>query len=133
MHTTSGKLLICLYAASLALAGCMAAGTASSTAAPSGQAKITPPVTAAAQALQKGEVLPPGSRADAQGRLQVYVYVTDTSAATLSRLAQAGLAGGSDAAGMGLVQGWIAPDALTALAGLDCVTNITLPRYAVPR
>ena len=131
MHTTSGKLLICLYAASLILAGCMATETASS--APAGQGKIAPSVEAAAQELEKGESLEPGARADTQGRLQVYVYVSDASTATLTRLTQAGLVGASGATDMGIVQGWIAPDALTHLAGLDCVRNITLPRYAVPR
>jgi hypothetical protein len=133
MHTTSGKLLISLYAASLALAGCMAAETASSAAAPADQGKIAPPVEAAAQELEKGESLEPGARADTQGRLQVYVYVTDASTATLNQLTRAGLLGASGSAEMGVVQGWIAPDALTSLAGLDCVRNITLPRYAVPR
>lgn len=133
MHATSGKLLVCLYAASLTLAGCTSAQTPSSAAAPTTQAKITPPVETAVQALQKGEALPPGARTDAQGRLQVFVYVTDTTAATLARLTQAGLMGTSSSAEMGVVQGWIAPDSLTPLAALDCVRNITLPRYAVPR
>jgi hypothetical protein len=133
MHPTSGKLLVCLYAASLVVTGCAASGAASSAAGPAAQAKIAPPVQAAARELERGEPLTPGARADAQGQLEVYVYVTDVSAATLSRLAQAGLAGASSAADMGVVQGWIAPDALTGLSGLDCVRNITLPRYAVPR
>lgn len=133
MHATSGKPPICLYAASLALAGCTAAPTSSSAVAPTAQTKIAPSVETAAQALQKGAALVPGARTDAQGRLQVYVYVTDTSAATLARLTQTGLAGTSSSAEMGVVQGWITPDGLSPLAALDCVRNITLPRYTVPR
>jgi|GEM_PF-6154036 len=131
MHATAGKLLICLYAVSLA--GCMAAGARSSAIGPAGQAKIAPPVEAAAQGLERGEPLSPAARADGQGRLQVYVYVGDTSTATLARLTQAGLVDESGSAEMGVVQGWIAPGTLATLAALDCVRNITLPRYAVPR
>ncbi|HEY1774456.1 MAG TPA: hypothetical protein VGH91_14835 [Gammaproteobacteria bacterium] len=130
MRATSGKLLICLYATSVVLMGCMPAGNASS---PSIQAKISAPVAAAKQELEKGETLGPGARTDAQGRLQVYVYVTDTSADTLTRLTEAGLTGITSSADMGLVQGWIATQDLLTLARLLCVRNITLPRYASSR
>lgn len=133
MHATSGKLLICLYAISGILMGCMAAGNASPAGDAPIQAKISPTVAAAKQVLEKGETLPPGARADSQGRLQVYVYVTDTSADTLARLTQAGLAGMTSAADLGLVQGWIATHDLATLAGLSCVKVITLPRYASSR
>lgn len=113
--------------------GCMAAGNASSAGDPVIQAKISPTVAAAKQALEKGDTLPPGARADALGRLQVYVYVTDTSADTLTRLTQAGLAGMTSSADLGLVQGWIATHDLTTLAGLSCVKVVTLPRYALSR
>ena len=132
MHPISGKLLICLYAASGVLTGCMGAGNGSSAVDPAIQAKISQPVAAAKQELEKGESLGPGARADAQGRLQIYVYVTDTSAATLARLKQAGLVDMVSSAGSELVQGWIATPDLTALAGLPCVKVVTLPRYAVP-
>src|SRR5690242_16751390 len=108
MHAISGKLLVCLYAASALLAGCMSGGNGSSAVEPAIQAKISPPVAAAKQELEKGESLCPGARADAQGRLQVYVYVTDTSAATLVQLKQAGLVDMVSSAGQELVQGWIA-------------------------
>jgi hypothetical protein len=132
MHATSGKLLVCLYLTSGLLLACSAAGTASPTAEAS-QAKISPAVAAATQELEKGAPLDRGARADAQGRLQVYVYVTDSSPDTLARLTQAGLTGMSSSADMGLAQGWIAANDLTALAELPCVKTITLPRYAVPR
>ena len=128
MHTTSGKLLVCLYAASGALVGC-----AASAADPASQAKISAPVAEAAQELEKGETLSPAARADAQGRLQVYVYVTDSSSTTLAQLTQAGLVGTTSSPDMGLVQGWIATHDLAALARLSCVKSITLPRYAVTR
>ena len=133
MHATSGKLLIFLYAISGVLMGCMAAGNASSAGGPAIQTKIAPPVAAARQQLEKGEPLSPGARTDAQGRLQVYVYVTDTSADTLARLTQAGLVDMTSSADLGLAQGWIAMHDLTTLVGLPCVKIVTLPRYAVPR
>ncbi|HEX4300895.1 MAG TPA: hypothetical protein VH327_08500 [Gammaproteobacteria bacterium] len=126
MHATSGKLLVCLYLTSGMLMGCSAAD-------PAIQAKISPAVATAEQELEKSDTLNPGARTDSQGRLQVYVYVTDTSAGTLARLTQAGLVGASASADMGLVQGWIAAHDLTGLARLPCVKIITLPRYAVPR
>jgi hypothetical protein len=131
MHATSGKLLVCLYLTSGILLGCSAAGH--SIARPAAQAKISPAVIAAAQELEKGETLDREARADAQGRLQVYVYVTDTFATTLAQLTQAGLTDMNARADMGLVQGWVATHDLTGLAGLPCVKSITLPRYAVPR
>jgi hypothetical protein len=133
MHATSGKLLVCLYLTSGLLLACSAAGTAAPAADQASQAKISPAVAAATQELETGSPLDRGARADAQGRLQVYVYVTDASSGTLTRLTQAGLTDMSGSADMGLVQGWIATHDLAALAGLPCVKNITLPRYAVPR
>jgi len=122
------KLLLCLMSGMMM--ACNAAGTAPSAAA---QAKLAPAVTLARQALEKGETPNHGARADAQGRLQVYIYVTDTSAATLAQLMQHGLADMSPSAEMGIVQGWIAMRDLDALAALTCVKIITLPRYAIPR
>jgi hypothetical protein len=94
-------------------------------------AKIDPQVSAAAQALSHGGST--RARTDAQGRLLVYIYVTDTGADTLRRLAAAGLIGAQTNQETTIVQGWIAPAALKPLAGLSCVKVITLPRYAVPR
>lgn len=93
--------------------------------------KINPKVMAAAQALIQGAST--SARTDAQGRLQVYVYVTDFTSGTLGRLEQAGLADIQSSPEMALVQGWIAPSDLNTLAALDCVKAITLPRYASPR
>ena len=94
-------------------------------------AKINPQVATAAKALEEGTATT--AHTDAQGRLQVYVYVTDTTPKTLERLGQAGLAGPQASAEMGVVQGWVAPQDLDGLAGLPCVKTITLPRYASPR
>jgi len=132
MHAAAAKLVICLSLISELLLACSSAGTASPTADPSSQAKISPAVAAAAQELEKDRPLDRSARTDAQGRLQVYVYVTDTSSDTLSRLTQAGLAGISASADMEVVQGWIATHDLAALAALPCVQAIALPRYAVP-
>jgi DNA topoisomerase VI subunit B len=132
MHANSGKLLVCLYLTSTVLLGC-AAGATSPASNPAVQAKISPAVATAAQELEKGETLSREARTDAQGRLQVYVYVTDISAATLAQLTRAGLTDMNAGVDMGLVQGWVATRDLTGLAGLSCVKSITLPRYAVPR
>lgn len=96
-----------------------------------GSAKINPQLATAAKALAQGN--PTTAHTDAQGRLQVYVYVTDTMPETLDRLSQAGLAGPQASAEMGLVQGWVAPQDLDGLAALPCVKTISFPRYASPR
>lgn len=94
-------------------------------------AKIDSQVTAAAQALAHG--MPVDAHTDAQGRLMVYVYVTDTHMDTLQRLAQAGLVDAQPSPEMSVVQGWANPSALHNLAALACVKVITLPRFASPR
>jgi len=122
------KLLVGLYLLSGSLMACGNAGTA-----PSTQAKIAPAVAAARLELEKGKAPGHGARADSHGRLQVYIYVTDTSAGTLDQLTLTGLAGASTSSEMGVVQGWIAMRDLDALAALSCVKIIALPRYALPR
>jgi len=124
------KLLVCLYLMSGSLMACNTASTASP---PSTQVKIAPAVAAAKLELGQGQPPSHGARTDAQGRLQVYVYVTDASAVTLTQLAQAGLADARPSSEMGIVQGWIAMRDLDALAALPCVKIIALPRYALPR
>ena len=108
------------------LSACQAADPA-----PSATAKIDPPLAAAVQALDHGGST--GARTDARGRLLVYVYVTDTGAATLGSITQAGLAEALPSPEMSVVQGWVSPRDLAALAALPCVKKITLPRYGSPR
>ena len=128
MRARPGKHLasLCL---SLGLLTACQAGTAPSSVAAS--PKINPQVTAAAHALMQGATTQ--VQTDTQGRLRVYVYVTDTKADTLGMLDHAGLVGAEASAEMGLVQGWIAARDLDRLAALSCVETITLPRYALPR
>ena len=126
MQPLSGKHLASLWLTFALLAACQAG-----TLAGPDSTKINPQVSAAAQALARGTST--SARSDAQGRLQVYVYVTDLTPDTLGKLAQAGLADPQSNPGVNVVQGWIAPRDLGTLAALDCVTSITLPRYATPR
>ena len=70
------------------------------------------------------------ARSDADGRLDIYVYVTDTSADSLAALTAVGLRNTVSSPSMGIIQGWIAPGDVSALAALSVVTRITLPQYA---
>ena len=125
MRRFSGKTPASLYLSLGILAACQAAPVQPAT------ARIDPQVAAAAQALAHG--LPTDARTDSQGRLLVYVYVTDTRTDTLERLVRAGLADARPSSEVSVVQGWIAPQDLDTLAGLSCVKNIALPRYSSPR
>lgn len=126
MHLTTLRSLACLGLALALLAGCQ-----STAATPSAQAgKIAPEVTAALSRLESGQALDPRqARGDAEGRLEVYVYVTESSDATVQTLAAAGLKRPTPSP-MDLVQGWIAPQDIDALASAAAVIRITLPRYA---
>lgn len=121
------------YIASIALCLALLAGCQSTVAMPSGPAqKIAPEVTAAVTQLVSGQALDPRqARSDAAGRLEVYVYVTEVSDTTVHALTDSGLKDPTPSP-MGLVQGWIAPGDIAALAALPVVTRITLPRYAMP-
>lgn len=110
------------------LSACQAAAPAPT---PSTAAKIDPPLAAAVQALDQGGSA--GARTDARGRLLIYVYVTDTGSATLDSVAQAGLAEMRTSPEIPLVQGWVYPQDLAALAALPCVKKISLPLYGTPR
>ena len=128
MHRLPQKYLASLCVSLSILAACQAATLPTDP--PS--SKITPQLALAAQAVMQGAAT--SARTDAQGRLQVYVYVTDLSPDTLVKLGRAGLAEPQSNPEMGgLVQGWAAPRDLGPLAALDCVKTITLPRYASPR
>lgn len=72
-------------------------------------------------------------RADSQGRLQVYVYIDSSSSENLATLVGRGLVKAMPSPALHLVQGWLRPQDLGAIAGLPFVTRITPPRYAQPR
>ncbi|WP_297920631.1 hypothetical protein [Metallibacterium sp.] len=109
----------------------------SSDAAPRAPAPVAPALRAAAAALLGGAApadYARGSvRADAAGRLQVYVHAADINPALVATLQQAGLRQSSAVAALGVVQGWVAPRDLDALARVAGVSAITPPRYALTR
>ncbi|MGB9429738.1 MAG: hypothetical protein WCC11_07680 [Gammaproteobacteria bacterium] len=72
-------------------------------------------------------------RSDSQGRIQVYVYVSSTSADVVTALAAHGLRNVVVSPEMQIVQGWVRPRDMDKLAALSFVTRITPPRYARPR
>lgn len=121
------------FASGLALATILMAGCQATVATASGDSspKIAPAVAAALSRLETGLPLDPHeARSDADGRLQVYVYVTDISAGSVQALAASGLKDAMPSPPLGLVQGWIAPKDVSALVALPVVVRITLPRYA---
>ena len=105
--------------------------------APEHAVPIAPGLAAAAQALRAGAA--PAAyahglvRADAAGRLQVVVRVGRVDAALLDALRHAGLQQPAAVAAMRMVQGWVAPAQLAALARVPGVIAIEPPRYAVTR
>ena len=93
--------------------------------------KVASAVTRAVAELEAGQPLDPRqARSDAEGRLQVYVHVTVVSSENVQALAESGLRNAVPSPTMGLVQGWITPRDIAALAALAIVTRITLPQYA---
>ena len=130
MRARSGTTQACCGLILVTLAGCYAANMDPPASAVDGT-KIDAPLAMAAADLARST--PTSARIDAQGRLQIYAYVTDTSAATQDKLARAGLVGSQPNAEMAVIQGWIAPQDLPALAALSCVKRLTLPRYASTR
>lgn len=112
------------------LAGCPAANV-DAPAHTDGATKIDMTLATAAEAVARGT--PTSASVDAQGRLLIYVYVTDTTAATQDAVTGAGLMGSRPSAEMAVIQGWAAPKDLPALAALSCVRRLTLPSYASPR
>ncbi len=71
------------------------------------------------------------ARVDRQGRVEVDVHYNCSSSAPLQALAAAGLQPGSATKlpPLCVVEGWIAPEDLPALAAVDGVTHVTLPSY----
>ena len=72
-------------------------------------------------------------RADSHGRLQVYVYINKLSSDNIGALAEHGLENIMPSPALHVVQGWVKPQDLEALAALPFVTRITPPRYAQTR
>lgn len=127
MHRIDLRLATFIGLVALLVAGCQATAASPSASSP----KIAQEVTAALTQLGSGQALAPQqARSDSDGRLQVYVYVSDFSAASLQALEASGLKRPEPSPSMGVVQGWIAPGDVSALAALDVVTRITLPHYA---
>ena len=135
MHWHHMRVIPGLMLAALWLAACSATSPAMTANRTSASAKISPILMQAAQQLQGGGSLPANGpvRSDAQGRIQVYVHVSDTSSAALTALSGHGLQGTVVSPEMHIVQGWVNPSDLTRLADLPFVTYITLPSYAKPR
>ena len=72
-------------------------------------------------------------KVDDAGSVQVAVTVTDTSPATLQKLAGRGLAMQLVNRQLGIVQGWVAVEDLETLAGESAVRKIRPPSYVRPR
>lgn len=97
---------------------------------PGDVAKIAPQVSAAMQALASRTALAPPAHSDDQGRLEVYVHVTEPSDELVKQLTALGLANAILSRDLNVVEGWLAPRDLDRIARLAVVTRITLPRYA---
>lgn len=135
MRLWYGLAISSLIAASLLSAGCSSTAAAAAHSATKAD-KIAPALTSAARQLENGTRQPPLTglvRSDDKGNIQVYVHVTDTSAEHLDALAQHGLQHMLASPALKIVQGWVQPQNLSALAALPFVTRITPPRYAIPR
>ena len=124
-----------LVLAALWLAACSATPPVTSVHDATASAKISPVLLQAAQQLQGGGGLPPNGpvRSDAQGRIQIYIHVNDTSATVVAALAGHGLQDSVVSPEMHIIQGWVNPSNLAMLAALPFVTYITPPIYAKPR
>jgi hypothetical protein len=113
----------------LSLAACSSSGTTLDV-----TGKIAEPVSLAAARLESSQPLDDHlARADAEGRLEIYVYLTGGSEDPTSVLASNGLEGIVFKKTLGLAQGWARPTDLKRLAALPIVKRITLPQYAIPR
>ncbi len=125
-----------LLLAVLLAAGCAGNVHAGDTASIATSIKISPLLAVAARELQSGAGANPLNglvRSDARGRIQVYVYVDDTSAGAVSTLGANGLQNMLVNPAMHIAQGWVKPQNLDKLAALSFVTRITPPHYARPR
>lgn len=148
MRARNHSRMSCLPALCLLLAACVASPTdpAARTSAPAPAAaasataassRIAPVLYAAARALREGadpaQYARGVVRADAQGRLQVYVQVDNVTPSLVTALEQAGLQQAEAVPAMRIVQGWVAPDRMEALALVPGVAGIVPPRNARTR
>ena len=131
----------------IAIAGCSAApaggvrssgsGLHPAAATTSAIATIAPELRDAAEALRQGaspsRYARGRVRADAAGRLQVYVHAALVTDALVQALQRAGLRQTSAVVTLGVVQGWVAPANLESLARVPGVSAVTPPTYAVTR
>lgn len=72
-------------------------------------------------------------KVDTTGRVQVYVYVTDTTGPTLDTLRRHGLDIEIVNEDFAIVQGWVPVENLETLAGEAVVVKIRPPSYGIPR
>ena len=72
-------------------------------------------------------------KVDGAGRVQIYVWVTDTSELALDTLRRHGLDVEVVNEDFGIVQGWIAAENIEALAAELVVVKVRPPSYATPR
>ena len=87
----------------------------------------------AAQAQPNGPA-PLAARFNASGQVQVYLhYDPRRGAPTVAALQSLGATRVLDSAPLSVVQAWVAPSALYAIAALPQVLRVTIPRYAVVR
>lgn len=125
------------FAALLTIMLCGCAGAAPATAPAGSVGRIAPALAIAAQRLAAGAPVSDFAqgpvRADAHGRLQVYVSVDAVTPEHTQALHDAGLQDEEASTAMGVVQGWVAPGRLEAIAALPFVTRIAAPRYGRAR
>ena len=86
------------------------------------------PDATAARALSNKRV-----HVNAQGQIQVYIYVKQVSAAMETRLNQAGARVERGVSTMKVYQAWAGPDALVRISKLPDVVRITPPAYGFPK
>lgn len=117
--------------------GCAGAPFVSAARSADAAAKIAPSVVAVATQLEAGAdpaIYNQGSvRADSQGRIQVYVHIDKITDAELATLSAKGLVRAVPSQMLHVVQGWVKPENLNALAALPFVTTITPPVYGYPQ
>lgn len=120
----------------LSLAGCAHTNVQTNNNLANATAKIAPALAAVAAKLEAGadpQSFAQGMvRADAQGRVQVYVRLNEITADELGALKANGLVNIVPSPALHVVQGWVKPENLTALAALPFVIRITPPSYGHP-
>jgi hypothetical protein len=102
-------------------------GSAVQAESPGWQSRIAPRVLVALDASH-----PAGARFDAHGRLQIDIHFDCGRTSPAAALAADGMVIGTSLriAPLCVVEGWAAPSILPALAGVEGVTRIDLPKYS---